>query len=452
MSRNILIGVCCFFLFKSVKSQREITVPLSKTKGSFPFFSRRSFGTFQEKFDGFKLDTSSYSIYGVWKFHFDQMQSAYNSFLKSGRRDSNFIRRQEIDKWNVSKLKTEPYDNSVNVFVGIDKTGRYNIILDQNNNNDFTDDQKYVYQNHKPPHDSLNYIESTFPVVNIRVNIWEGQKMVERHLLSKFILKEYFGSANIKFGNPRADTLLIVAEVQEHFVGRFILHGKPLNIYVHEGFLSARLNNLTGIKFYVTSADDKITKPVKDYSLYTINDTIPILNDLYKIQSLDPLGKNLTLKYCGVGKGLGIDSGFYAKPIKGEDLSTGQIVNYNDLKGSYLLIDFWGTWCSPCKEILPNLRTLNEKYKNRGLRIVSIAFDENKELVKKEISSENMNWTNFWDPSTSSSPRNTITNLYKVENFPTSILVDPKGKIIFREFGIPGFNKLEYALKRIFKF
>jgi thiol-disulfide isomerase/thioredoxin len=76
----------------------------------------------------------------------------------------------------------------------------------------------------------------------------------------------------------------------------------------------------------------------------------------------------------------------YAKPVpdmKFQDL-TGHQQTLGQLKGSVAVVNFWATWCGPCKEELPRLSALSEKYKARGVRFVAISADEQKDKAKIE--------------------------------------------------------------------
>ena len=156
------------------------------------------------------------------------------------------------------------------------------------------------------------------------------------------------------------------------------------------------------------------------------------------------------MSYAGASQGLGIDKGYFAKSIDGTDVISGKLVKFEDLKGKYLLLDFWGTWCIPCKQILPGIKALKEKYYGEGFQLVSIAFDKDREILKKHIESEQMNWINLWDEDSDTKRKELLSSKYKVTEFPTTILIDPKGKILFRDSGIPGFHNLEVFLTKYF--
>ena len=450
MKRILIIVWCYFFISFVAFGQKEISVPLIKKNQDFPFTGGRSFGSFEDSIQKFKLDSNDYSLKGVWKFSFEKPQNAFNDYLRKNRKDSLFEKRVVKSNWDTSYFSKTPIENAVYVFVGINKAQQLTIIADENNNLDFRDDKPYYYPIHKPSKDSLKNIIEKIPTSNLSFNIWHNGKFIERHLNIKFILKQYLGNFKIHFSNPTADSLLIVAASKEHLEGNFTVIEKQYTFFVNNRFPSPRFSDPPNIEFYAERSNKKINSQDKSYSFNELGDTLPIGNELYKIKRLDPLGNFVLLSYAGASQGLGIDKGYFAKSIDGTDVISGKLVKFEDLKGKYLLLDFWGTWCIPCKQILPGIKALKEKYYGEGFQLVSIAFDKDREILKKHIESEQMNWINLWDEDSDTKRKELLSSKYKVTEFPTTILIDPKGKILFRDSGIPGFHNLEVFLTKYF--
>jgi len=106
------------------------------------------------------------------------------------------------------------------------------------------------------------------------------------------------------------------------------------------------------------------------------------------------------------------------------------VFNLSNLKGQYVVIDFWGTWCGPCKDGMPKLREYYKKYKGQ-LDVVSIAQDRNKEKWKKAVDNLQMEWHNVINGKDDQD----FVLKYNVSGFPTKLLIDPSGKIIGRWVG-----------------
>ena len=85
----------------------------------------------------------------------------------------------------------------------------------------------------------------------------------------------------------------------------------------------------------------------------------------------------------------------------------------------YALIDFWASWCGPCRKEIPNLKNLYKKYADKGFQIISISIDKKEEDWQKALKEEGLTWPNFCDRE--------VADLYKVKAVPTMYLVDAKG-------------------------
>ena len=124
--------------------------------------------------------------------------------------------------------------------------------------------------------------------------------------------------------------------------------------------------------------------------------------------------------------------GFEASLISGETMSLA------DLRGKYVLLDFWGSWCGPCRAQNPDLVKLFEKYHNtrfknaEGFEIVSVAIEQNESSWRRAIDRDGLDWPYHILSLTSSMKffDSEIAQIYGVKRLPTSFLINEKGVII----------------------
>ncbi len=107
--------------------------------------------------------------------------------------------------------------------------------------------------------------------------------------------------------------------------------------------------------------------------------------------------------------------------------STGQSFNIEAFEGKYILIDFWASWCVPCRKEHPNLIKLYEQFKNKNFDIVSVSLDSDKNAWIEAIIKDKINWTNVSDLK---GQQNEIAIKYGVQSVPANFLINPNGVII----------------------
>jgi peroxiredoxin len=105
----------------------------------------------------------------------------------------------------------------------------------------------------------------------------------------------------------------------------------------------------------------------------------------------------------------------------------GKPVSISNFKGKWVLVDFWASWCGPCRQENPNVVAAFNRYKNKNFTILGVSLDEDKEQWKKAIAKDNLAWNHMSDLKQWESA---AVNAYGFEGIPFNVLLDPTGKII----------------------
>ena len=117
-------------------------------------------------------------------------------------------------------------------------------------------------------------------------------------------------------------------------------------------------------------------------------------------------------------------------PIVSNSTPDGSEFNIESLRGKYVIIDFWGTWCGPCVAGIPHMKAFLEKHKDK-LQLLGISNDRSVDVWKTFITKNEMNYPNIL----SGKGDQDFVSKFNVQGFPTKILVSPEGKILFRDTG-----------------
>lgn len=121
--------------------------------------------------------------------------------------------------------------------------------------------------------------------------------------------------------------------------------------------------------------------------------------------------------------------------------TSGKTVKLSSLKGKVVLIDFWASWCGPCRRANKHLKELYSKYKSQGLEILSISVDENPKAWKNAIKEDNTTWVHVIDEMN-------YANTWKIQYIPTTFLVDKQGNFAAIN---PDINDLDGLVKKLLK-
>lgn len=125
--------------------------------------------------------------------------------------------------------------------------------------------------------------------------------------------------------------------------------------------------------------------------------------------------------------------------------TAGVSVSLSDFRGKYVLLDFWASWCPPCRRENPNVVKAFNEYKDKNFTVVGISLDKDKSKWLKAIADDNLTWTHlsdlkYWDSE--------IPALYGVRGIPANVLLDPDGVIIAKNItGEDLHKKLEEVIK-----
>lgn len=123
----------------------------------------------------------------------------------------------------------------------------------------------------------------------------------------------------------------------------------------------------------------------------------------------------------------------------------GKTVSLKSLRGKYVLVDFWASWCPPCRAENPNVVAAFNEFKGKNFTILGVSLDKDKASWEKAIADDHLTWTHvsdlkFWDSK--------VVGLYGIEGIPFNFLLDPQGKVVASNLRGPALQeKLKTVLQ-----
>ena len=115
--------------------------------------------------------------------------------------------------------------------------------------------------------------------------------------------------------------------------------------------------------------------------------------------------------------------------------NSGKNLRLSEMRGEVVLINFWASWCGPCRQEMPELEAIYQKYQSLGFTILGINVDKDRAMADKVLNSTTLSFPILFDSD------NAVTELYKVDAMPTTVIVDRGGKVRFIHRGYkPGYE------------
>jgi len=170
--------------------------------------------------------------------------------------------------------------------------------------------------------------------------------------------------------------------------------------------------------------DLKNGEKVTEEDIYRKNEYIEIKDEIFKIIGVNTNKSTLVLEKTDLPKTqlLSTQIGYKSYPFQGEEFTEKTPVSSDNLKGKYVLLDFWATWCGPCIQEFPHLKELYSKTDRAKFEIVGIVGDSQPNTLTDAVERYELTWPQIFSDK--------ITETYGVNSYPTTFLIDTEGVIV----------------------
>jgi len=342
-----------------------------------------------------ELSTHSYSCFALQS---TQELSDTSQIAKGCRNLTNLrIGSIRIYQEGINTGWDKSFRSSFQYVFGIDKAGKEQLIIDRNNNSDFSDDTVFVADTidgkTKVSLDKLSKISVEYD--------WAEQgKKVKRFL-----------NVPIFFDSRSKSYLYTFAQY-----ATAVLNGKKLEIVPYD---------LSYLTFEVFNDSSATAEAITSNKYLKDNDKIYRVNDLDINENVLILEKE-KLPFSKIESP---QIGFRCPAFTAIDLITKETVSLEKYKGKYVFLDLWTTWCGPCLEEMPNVKEVYDQIDHSKIEFIGIVGKDTREKIDKIINKIGINWK-----LVEANSENLIFNKYKVRAFPTTLLIDPNGIVIKSDF------------------
>lgn len=356
----------------------------------------------------------------------DFLQHTYQNYFSGKISEEFFNQLKQSWNWhpNESEYSKDFIKLDIGIVAGYDSEGNLKIKIDTNNNYDFSDEkyftlpEKILGQNFWGRYNDLLPSEVTY-------EFFDGT----RKKANAWVYIDY--SPNLYNSSEKTVTPIQFSfAFAQHHIGEFEVNGEKYSIAIKSDRAVFRDN------FYAKVWTEKTRN-----SLSNVDQGIPknghakIGDFYYRISSASIDGNTVTLiKDKSVEERGGNEVGMKAINFETESLYGEKIV-LEELRGNIVVLDFWGTWCAPCREEIPKLKSMYEKYKSKNFKLIGVANDK-LEALNEFVKENNIERSQIIQENDKS-----IISNYNVLAYPTIFLLDEEGTILFKGHSTNGLSE-----------
>jgi len=224
--------------------------------------------------------------------------------------------------------------------------------------------------------------------------------------------------------------------------GEVVLDGKHYKVLVLDDNADGRFDDLqNGALFIDLNQDGTLEKAMDSAEFFRLNEPFNVHGKVWEVASMSPDGLHITMRpsKADVPIKLYLTPGSPAPTFAGKGLDDKPIdLKAEAGKGKYVLLDFWASWCGPCRGEFPTMRRVNARYQKHGLTIVGVNLDMEKSRAVDAVAQAQLAYSHVFDGL---GWQNAVAKLYRVQSIPQTYLLDSQLNIVAKNLRGPGLEK-----------
>lgn len=412
----------------------KVELPLTENTGQVPPILALTMGgsyVFEPEYPGEPTElpeelTKGEVIYGILDLQQYVVQGFAEGFIDSAiyRRNMMLIEGHTVtDEW---------VDVIFTVAVGEDENGEMLVFVEDQNGQ--FDEEYPVYFEPSTVEFQDNVFEVMEAKVTARMEYFNGEKVIPHE-----------GPASLLYlsDTPPSESLQLYFDHLR--MGTWTVNDQTFNVALIKG--SAPPYRIEPYTYFYIDLDEDGRFDIMDDGMeaYPVTEPFNIAGQSWEITDIKMDGSAVTIveSEVEVDPKAALRPGTEAPLFTAETLS-GNEFSLSDLRGKYVMIDFWGTWCGPCIEALPVIKEAYAAYGGENFEIVGIANELNLERFEDFVEREKLEWPQIPEIYEKESE---IQELYSVNSYPTYYLIDPEGEIVEYGMALSADNLMETLAK-----
>lgn len=352
-------------------------------------------------------------------------QTVYQNYLLGNITKEHYENLKKSWGWEPDSLKLskEPLKTKIAFAYGKDSAGIINMIVDANNNLDLSDDSSFIPYNFSF-REKINMDSVVLRnVINVSVEKLVNNK---KQLIQVPLFVVYISQYD-----------MFMCNFPQYAIANF---EKEKIAVCSDDFVDLSYENCSIVLLSDTLKDgDKISNE----KLTAKNEFIEIKGEIYKNIGVDLNSNTLELEKITLPRSelhsTGI--GYKSFSFEGKDFMTGRQISSKQLKGKYVLLDFWAVWCAPCQQEISNLKEIYEKVDKEKFEIIGVVGDSSPKSLKEIIKKDSISWPQILSDNT-----NKLKETFEIDGYPTTFLLNPEGIIVAKNLRGKELEKKVFTL------
>jgi thiol-disulfide isomerase/thioredoxin len=369
----------------------------------------------------------------------DTTANSFKYILPESNRTQVIFPKLDIKYSTLSRsLNLTSLGKVLTIMIGKDIKGIDFIVFDSNSDLDLTNDEVIYFTDSvtSPTKGNYRHYKSKITVNNMEVPISFDYSIIKPKAL------------NISFNDTLEDKIHFMVRSNEYKYGEVFYEGAkhPIVLFTSGIYDFSKKSTFLISASFKWGLDSLKSMLSRGSNKYVPGDIAILGNEKFVFEGLTPLGDSIVLRsISGKSDLLGVKVGFVAPNFEKRDILSKRQLLLNSMRGKYVLLDFWGTWCAPCMQIMGGIERLHKNSDPKLISMIGICYDDNPSKVEAFIKKKGIDWNQIFDARSKSE----LSKLFGITAYPSFILIDPHGKIIFRDEGINGFQRLSDQLAEL---